>query len=87
MESKKEIVGVLEENVDSDIKKDLQEEILSNMHQAYFVNPEEFQKYFNYNKYFRIMEQNINKEQIDLGQTSVFLGELILLCHGLKNSA
>lgn len=55
------------------------------MFQVYFVNPEEFVKYFFYNQYFKVLEQNINRETIDLNQTSTFIGELILLIHGLKN--
>lgn len=42
LESKRDIVSIIEDSVDSELKKELVEELTDNMFQVYYINPEEF---------------------------------------------
>jgi hypothetical protein len=59
---------------------------MSSIQNVFFVNPEEFTKFFSKFSYFEILDTNIRSDPIDLSKQSNYLGELILSVHGIKNS-
>ena len=59
---------------------------MGNINNVYFVNPEEFTKFFSKLSYFETLDTNIKGDHIDLSKQSNYLGELMLSIHGVKNT-
>ena len=51
-----------------DLRREISQEIMNNIHQVHIVNPEEFSRFFSKFQYFKILDTNINNEQVDLSK-------------------
>lgn len=84
LESKRQIQLIIDQEPDPYLRKEIQLEINANIQNVFFVNPEEYKKYFSKFSYFDSMDQNIKNHTIDLSKQSSYLAELILLVHGIR---